>query len=120
MSKPINRSKFKTLSQIALVCFFVIMVVGTHLPPNSPLLPPEVNNLDKVYHCSAYGILALFLATTWQLAAGTLMARHLCWAWLGLVVWAAIDELTQIPVNRDCNIWDWTADAVGAALGLSA
>jgi VanZ family protein len=35
-----------------------------------------------------------------------------------VAILGAIDELTQIPVGRDCSFWDWTADISGAAAGL--
>jgi VanZ family protein len=120
MMKLPSASKLKTACQILLVCYWATMLIGTHLPPSSPLLPSEAHNLDKLYHCTAYALLAGMLATTWELSAGRLNTGHLVWAWLAVVVWAAIDELTQTAFNRDCSFWDWTADAIGAAIGLVA
>src|SRR6185312_17018793 len=86
----------------------------------SPLLPTEEHNFDKLYHFAAYSILAGLLVTAWQLSSGILTARHLRWAWCAVAIFAALDELTQIAVDRDCSIWDWSADVVGAACGLLA
>jgi VanZ family protein len=102
--------------QLALAGFWLALFVSTHLPSNLPILPKSGN--DKVVHFTAFAILATLLATTWQLTAGHLTARHLVVVWIVLVVYAALDELTQIPVGRDCSFWDWTADALGAAVAL--
>ena len=74
----------------------------------------------KFQHTVAYAILAGLLATVWQLSSGVLTARHLSWTWIAVVIYGALDEITQIPVSRDCDFWDWTADATGAAVGLLA
>jgi VanZ family protein len=120
MRNPFSPAKTKTLSQIALGGYWLLIFTGTHLPPTVPLLPNEVNNIDKVCHFTAYAILAGLLATTWQLSSGVLTARHLRWTWIAVVIYGALDEITQIPVSRDCDFWDWTADAIGAAFGLLA
>jgi len=116
MLSPDNRSRFTTLSKIALGLFWLALFVGTHLPVDTELLPPE--GRDKFAHFGAYFTLALLVATTWQLAGGFLSPRHLVFAWIAVVAYGAVDEITQIPVGRDCDIWDWTADACGAAAGL--
>jgi VanZ family protein len=102
--------------QFALAGFWLALFVSTHLPSNLPILPKS--GVDKVVHFTAFAILASLLAMTWQLSAGHLTARHLVVVWIVLVVYAALDELTQIPVGRECSIWDWTADALGVALAL--
>jgi VanZ family protein len=113
-----NRLSSVTISKILLAGFIVLLLTATHLPPTSLLLPPEENNVDKIYHFIAYSILAGLLATTWQLSSGVLTARHLRWVWCVVAIFAALDELTQIAVNRDCSIWDWMADMTGAVCGL--
>jgi VanZ family protein len=105
---------------MALAGFVLILLVGTHLPPGSVLLPPEKHGSDKVLHFTAYAILAVLVATAWQLSSGVLTARHLRWVWFAVVIFGALDEITQIPVHRDCSIWDWSADALGAVAGLLA
>ena len=115
-----NRLSSAAISKILLAGFVLVLLTATHLPPSSMLLLPEEHNIDKLYHFTAYSILAGLLATAWQLSTGILTARHLRWAWCAVAIFAALDEITQIVVNRDCSIWDWTADAVGAACGLLA
>jgi VanZ family protein len=120
MSRRQNRPSSAAISKILLAGFVLVLLTATHLPPSSTLLPPEEHNIDKLYHFTAYAILAGLLATAWQLSTGILTARHLRWAWCGVAIFAALDEITQIAVNRDCSIWDWTADVAGAACGLLA
>src|SRR4051812_39987978 len=113
-----NRLSSAAISKIALIGFVLILLTATHLPPNSLLLPAEEHNLDKVFHFSSYAILAGLLATAWQLSSGILTSRHLRWVWCAVAIFGALDELTQIAVGRDCSIWDWLADALGAVCGL--
>jgi len=120
MSRRQNRPSSAAISKILLAGFVLVLLTATHLPPSSTLLPPEEHNIDKLYHFTAYAILAGLLATAWQLSTGILTARHLRWAWCAVAIFAALDEITQIAVNRDCSIWDWTADVAGAACGLLA
>jgi VanZ family protein len=120
MSERQNRFSAAAVSKILLAGVVLALLTATHLPPRSTLLPPEEHNLDKLYHFTAYAILAGLLATAWQLSTGILTARHLRWAWSAVAIFAALDEITQIAVNRDCSIWDWTADATGTACGLLA
>jgi VanZ family protein len=111
-----HRSVIVTLSKIGLALFWLALFVATHIPDTSGLLPTQQN--DKVLHFTAYLLLAGALATAWQLAGGILTSRHLFFAWFAVLAYGAFDETTQIPVGRDCSIWDWTADAAGAAVGL--
>jgi VanZ family protein len=117
MTRRKNRAAYVVICQVVLAGYLLALLIGTHLPPGAPLLP-LFEGIDKVCHFSAYMILAGLIATTWQLAAGHLMSAHLRWTWAGVAIVGAIDELTQIPVGRDCSFWDWTADASGALVGL--
>src|SRR5207244_1837021 len=109
MLNRFNTSTVRTLVRIVLAGYLIVLLIGTHLPPSSRLLPSEVNNVDKLCHFSAYAIFAVLLATARQLAAGALSFRQLFWTWVAVAVFGALDELTQIPVGRDCDFWDWTA-----------
>jgi VanZ family protein len=116
MLSPENRSRLTTLSKVALGLFWLALFVGTHLPVQTEILPPD--GRDKLAHFGAYLTLAFLVAATWQLAAGFLTPRHLVFAWIAVAVYGAVDEVTQIPVGRVCDLWDWTADACGAAAGI--
>lgn len=104
------------LWQIVLAGYWLALVAGTHVPAEFPALPS--GRADKLAHFVAYAVLAGLLAMTWQRSAGWLTGRHLRWAWIVLVVYAALDELTQIPVGRTASALDWAADALGALVGL--
>jgi VanZ family protein len=117
MGRPKHRAAIVVICQVLLGGYLLALLIGTHLPPGAPVLS-LFEGIDKVCHFSAYAILAALIATTWQLAAGHLMMGHLRCTWFGVAVLGAIDELTQIPVGRDCSFWDWTADVSGAAVGL--
>ena len=67
---------------------------------------------DKVLHAIAYGIMA-WLA--WH--ALHAVPHPGWWAWLYAASYAATDEWHQYFVpGRYCDLWDWVADAMGAAL----
>jgi VanZ family protein len=92
------------------------MVIGTHIPrPPEELLP--FGESDKLLHLSAYAGLAflaclnwsLHRAFTWRAAAGI---------WIAILAFGALDELTQIPVGRQCDLRDWIADAAGSLAGI--
>jgi VanZ family protein len=102
--------------QFALAGYWLALFAATHVPNDMPILPS--GRADKLVHFAAYAVLAALLATTWQLAAGHLTMRHLVILWIVIVLYGAIDEWLQIPVGRDCNLWDWTADALGALTAL--
>ena len=57
--------------QSALACYWLAMLVGTHVPSQTGLLPPDGS--DKLVHMAAFAGLAALVAITWQLAAGQLI-----------------------------------------------
>ena len=104
------------LWQIALACYWVALFVGTHLPLER--VPQLEKMVDKWAHAFAFAVLAGLFATTWELSAGRLNARHLMRVWFILALYGAFEEATQPFVGRYASVWDWLADVVGAALGL--
>ena len=106
----------QTISLVALAAYWIALFAATHLPRLQPPLP--LSHGDKWLHASAYAGLALLLALTWSLR------RTLTWrAWLAviaiLVVYAALDEITQALVRRHADAADWLADVVGIVGGLA-
>jgi VanZ family protein len=116
MHIPVRRSHAATLCKFGLAVYWLIIFTGTHIPPSELIVPAEAN--DKVLHFTAYFLLAFGIALTWQLGSGILNSRHLWIVWIVAIVYGALDEITQIPVHRDCDFWDWTADSCGAAAGI--
>jgi VanZ family protein len=98
------------------VVYLVALFLATHLPlPQGPL-----SNSDKLYHLGAYAALTLCVLAGWELSIGVLEAKHYFAVWLVGVLYAAFDEITQIPVGRQCDANDWMADVLGIVLGLVA
>ncbi len=86
----------------------------THLPVVPLVIVPAE---DKTMHFLGYLILAILLFASLRL----LGRRHPAVMVLTvLLVYAAIDELLQIPVGRHAEMGDWYADAAGAAVGAVA
>lgn len=105
------------LWQIALAGYWLALLVATHLPVAGATLRGGVS--DKFAHVAAFAVLAAVFATTWQLTAGRLTFSHLCWVWVVVVLYGALDEWTQDMVGRQASFADWLANASGAALGLA-
>lgn len=97
--------------RIAVFAAYVIAcVVLTHLPP--PAVPRvSIPGLDKVIHFLIYFGMGFFIVRTWRFS-------RLMSVLLGVLVFAAIDEITQPPFGRTADIFDWICDAVGAGLGI--
>jgi VanZ family protein len=104
------------LWKVALAGYGIALLIGTHLPPTLPLLPSD--GFDKLEHFTAYAGLAWLLTMAWESSTGRLNGRHLWFAWLAIIAFAAIDEVTQMFVHRDADVFDWLADAAGAAVGI--
>lgn len=96
--------------------YFLALVAGTHLPPAALRMPPRFS--DKLLHFGGYTVLAFLLAMAWETSTGRLNGRHLRLLWTAIMVFAVVDEVTQLLVGRDAEVGDWLADGVGAAVGL--
>ena len=88
--------------------------------PTLPQIAPGVPNFDKVEHLGGYGLLGLLVilglrqSCTLTLPKAVLLAIYITSAY------GASDEFHQrfVP-NRTCDVWDWTADTIGGALGAA-
>ena len=101
----------RTLAVVVLVGIFL----GTHLPMTGV---PTVSQLDKLFHFGAYLTLTVCLLASWELSRGTLQASHYFMVWLFGTLYGIFDEVTQIPVGRTCDGYDWLADVAGIVVGL--
>lgn len=73
--------------------------------------------LDKVAHLGLYLGLALLVSGAcglWRVGRG----QRLVVCFLGILAFAAFDEVTQAWFRRTPDVLDWVADGVGAAVGL--
>ncbi|HYO25755.1 MAG TPA: VanZ family protein [Lacipirellulaceae bacterium] len=97
--------------------YLVILFVATHIPA----MPTRGFSMsDKVHHLAGYSMLTFCVLAGWELTIGVLAARHYFAVWLAGTLYAALDEVTQIPVGRRCDVDDWAADILGLVLGILA
>ncbi len=104
-------SRARTLA----IAYVAILFAGTHFPSDT------VSGFswdDKLIHLSGYAALTFFVLVGWDLTIGVLRAKHYFAVWLAGTIYAAADEITQIPVGRTCDINDWAADMFGIVLGM--
>jgi VanZ family protein len=103
--------------RIILACYWLTLLVLTHLPGDGPLTPATKH--DKLAHMIAYALLAIAVAMVWKTSVGSFSPIQLGWTWLALIVAAGLDEWTQTYVGREASIGDWVADAIGTTAGLA-
>jgi VanZ family protein len=97
-------------------CAFIFFISSL---PSPPAPDYGIQLSDKVNHAGAYGIMMLlaFRASKWLVRNRTIRWQLLL-ALLFCLLYGASDEIHQYFVpNRECNFFDWLADATGALLG---
>jgi VanZ family protein len=109
------------LSRAARVCWVLTIIYWcglfglTHLPvPRLPIVPIK----DKTAHFVSYGVLATALFLSIRFSTDRPPARIAITVLAILLIYGAIDEWTQLLVNRTCEMADWHADASGAAVAV--
>jgi VanZ family protein len=83
--------------------------------------PKGILGYDKLQHLLAYGVLAFCLGFWFPPEKRTRPAGVFVVFTLAVSsLYGVIDEVHQrfVP-GRDCNVWDWLADTLGAALGTA-
>ena len=102
---------------VALVVYWVFLFIGTHLPADRIFIPLHLS--DKVLHVIAFAGLSFLIA--WAVPTNDAkLYRNTFVAALIAVVYAALDELLQIPVGRTADWLDFAADCVGVSIGLGS
>jgi VanZ family protein len=101
---------------MVLVAYLLALVASTHWP--SELKSIQASYFDKVIHFLAFAVLAWLVAWALRLDKGGSLqtAAVLVFA---IAVFAALDEITQPYVGRQCDPLDWVADLAGATAGIS-
>jgi hypothetical protein len=85
-----------------------------------PFVPPAILMEDKLLHFAGYALLGALLYRAAR-GSGAGRARAVAIAVLGAAAYGATDELHQAYVpGRSMDLWDWVADALGAAAGALA
>ncbi len=108
----------RTLVALAPALAYAGVIFYLSSQPNPlPFLPRSVFAHDKLLHVIEYGGLGALLA--WGLSSlGTPPLRAFLLALAIASAYGASDEFHQYFVpNRECDVFDWMADTVGAALG---
>jgi len=101
-----------------LIAGFIWFLSSQHILPQ----PKGILGWDKLQHLLAYAALGL-AAGLW--ASPIFWKRRPAFALLltalAASAYGAIDEFHQYFVpGRDCNVWDWIADTLGAFMGALA
>jgi VanZ family protein len=96
---------------LLLAAYWICLFIGTHIPQPERLISPNV--WDKGLHMAAYaGLTSLILLN--MLLRGPLRWSRLAMVLAAVAVVGMFDELTQIPVGRNCDVLDLAADVTGA------
>jgi VanZ family protein len=81
--------------------------------------PKGILGFDKIQHLIAYFVLAVAVGI-W-ISSAFWQARRICAFLLVVFIvsgYGVADEIHQwFTPGRDCNIWDWIADTLGAVFG---
>ena len=106
------------LVYIPLSVYWLILLVLTTLPGKDL---PKTGINDKIEHLSAYFLLGILLSLALLFQNKFLKIKKYFTLFTGLFIglYAALDEIHQLFVpGRDCDILDWTADMIGASIGI--
>jgi VanZ family protein len=112
-----RRSWLKTAPLVMLGGYWLALFVGTHIP-HPPQLFVSFNAFDKVLHFGAYAGLAFLISLSWWLRRAFAWRQWLA-VWALTAAFGIFDEVTQIPVGRNCELFDWFADVTGSLSGLA-
>jgi VanZ family protein len=102
------------LVAVLAALYWMAMFAGTHAPPSDA---PGIEIWDKALHFCGYAGLAFLLSWCWAVRRPLTLKRCLI-VLAVLALYGAIDEISQMPVGRDCELGDWLADILGAACGI--
>jgi VanZ family protein len=103
---------------LALASYWTLLTVSTHVPVSLARVVQQTTQWsDKSLHVFAFGILAFLLAWAVPTHPKRKSQNVLVATAIG-VAYAAIDELTQIPVGRTADWADFAADLFGILAGI--
>ena len=109
-----HHRRITALLAIALVLYWLIAFLGTHVPIPAGAIP---GGGDKMLHYLGYAILASLLMGL-RASRGPFGWYSIVMRWLVLAVYGAFDEFTQPFVGRNADVMDWCADLFGSFCGL--
>jgi VanZ family protein len=105
----------RTAALTLLLTYWAALAIATHWPRAGTLAGTL---WDKLVHALAYGVLALLVCFNVSLRARGPSGHSVAIVAI-LAVYAALDEVTQIPFGRRADVYDWTADLVGVLVVLA-
>ena len=117
MLKYIGKRKV-LLVYTPLVLYWLLLLTATSLPAYDM---PKLGFNDKLYHLGAYTVLAFFINLTliYQRKSKFLFEKSAIATIIISSVYGALDEIHQVYVpGRFAELLDWSADAIGACLGV--
>jgi len=104
------------LATIFLIAYWCLLFTATHIPKGPGI---RIQHADKVFHMASYAGLAFLLA--WAIPT---IPRHkmlnILLAGFFAISYGVMDEVSQIPVGRHADFYDWLADSIGTIVGLTA
>lgn len=106
--------RFRRFFAILFSFYVTALFISTHVTLPDDSLP---GGTDKIAHFVAYAGLS-FLLLVWVSAKRVRSLREILLALFACMLFGAMDELLQIPVGRNCDIYDWIADVIGASIGI--
>ena len=102
-----------------VVAWAILILVATTVPTTDLTERLSLPGLDKLVHGALYFVLGWLVAAALS-AAGRRSVGGFVAGLVGLAFFAALDEVHQLWVpGRVTSVGDWTADLVGATLGLA-
>lgn len=112
-----------TLNKIVIRFPALIVAGGIWLLSSQSTLPQPkgILGFDKLQHLIAYLVLAVAIGI-WVSPAFWQTRRFLAFLLVAFVasIYGVMDEVHQyFTPGRDCNVWDWVADTLGAVFGAA-
>ena len=104
------------LLAVALVSYWLIAFLGTHIPMPLGVIP---RGGDKVLHFLGYSVFGALLMGL-RASLGPFRWPSVVGRAGFLACYGAFDEITQKLVGRSADVADWCADVLGACCGLLA
>lgn len=108
--------KYHFLFLLWLVIIFVESSISSTEYPKI-----EIWSADKILHIGVFGLLTVlcYISLIHQRKYPLLLKHALIISLIFASLYGLSDEFHQYFVpNRDCDFWDWLADAAGAVLGI--
>ncbi len=95
---------------VLAVTFTAIVLIFTHILKEVMPSQLQENNLDKLYHVVAYGVITFLFILSLKSSPSILSSLFVFFALLAIGI---VDEITQPLVNREASLTDLAANVIG-------